>query len=87
MEINYTIIEVNLDLGYVKLNIKLPDGTVDTRTVDIKSISSNSMDTELQLTNALNQIVVSRYMDLFPPIVTFPSALKDMKGKTIMVNA
>lgn len=83
--IEYIVIEVNTALGYVKLRINYPDLEPEDIVVDIDSISASENDTELQLVNALNQIVKARYEDLNPRPKQYPPDLMKLKSKTYRV--
>lgn len=76
----YIVKEVNLDIGFVTIQINLPDNSEVDLTVDISSIATTDDTNEIQLRNALNQLVDNYVLSLIPPIRPRPIALFGMQG-------
>lgn len=76
----YIVHSVDLDAGYLTVKIFLPDETTVLVNWEIASVVSSSDATELELKNALDQLVSAKVLQLFPPPPPTPVALLSMMG-------
>lgn len=80
MSIKYTVHWVDLEAGYLTVKIFLPDETFILVNWEICSLTGSSEATELELKHALDQLVISKVQQLFPPAPPTPVALLSMMG-------
>lgn len=74
----YVVREVDLDIGFVLVEIHLPDNTQVDVNIDITSIAVSDDATITELRNALNQLVDQHVLSLIPPARPRPQALMNM---------
>ncbi len=76
----YVVKQVDLDIGFVVVEVHLPDNTEVDVTLDITSVAASSEATEAELRHALNQLVDQYVLSLIPPERPRPTALSSMVG-------
>lgn len=74
----YVVREVDLDIGFVLVEIHLPDNTQVDVNIDITSIATSDDATITELRNALNQLVDQHVLSLIPSARLRPQALMNM---------
>lgn len=86
MEFDYKVVEVNFDEGFIKVELDLGADGIDQFNLDIRGFATSNEDTPLQLKNALDQLVASRVMALFPPAPPAPKALLELVNQELKVS-
>ena len=76
----YRVLSVDFDLGECRIELHLPDGSVDIFTIDPFSICRSADMTQLELKAMLDQLVTQRLLQLFPPLPPRPPALTELVG-------
>lgn len=85
MTVSYKVTEVNFDIGFIGVEIDHGNGAISNIDVDLYSIATSSEDTELMLKFALDQIVMAKHNQAFPPVRPTPQAANGMIGQTFTV--
>lgn len=83
----FTVTSVDFIAGICEVSFDLPTGGQDTITINPFSIAASNDATELQLRDAIAQMVERRLFELFPPAPPQPPALLAMVGQTFPLEA
>lgn len=86
MPLQYSITEVDIDAGYVQVEITYDNGLTDSLTIDIHQVATSDETTDLELEAAISQIVRKRQEILFPPAPPRPESAVSMVGKTFTLE-
>lgn len=78
----FTVTSVDFTAGICEVSFELPNGGQDTMVINPFSIAASNDATELQLRDAIAQLVDRRLQELFPPVPPQPPALLAMVGQT-----
>jgi hypothetical protein len=78
----FTVKEADLDLGYVTVEVTLPDSSKSDLTADLYGVVGGDDATEAEIVNGLRQLVEGYVLQLFPPPRPRPAAVLDMVGRT-----
>lgn len=85
MVTNYRIIEVDIENGYIKLDITYFDDTEETVCFHLSQIVTSDDATEIQIKCALDQMVQQRAQSLIPAPTPAPKAALNLLGKSFSV--
>jgi hypothetical protein len=84
--VTYTVVEVDLDAGYIAVNIVYPDGTSEDINYPMNSIVASDEAPEAAVKAALDQLVQARYAFMFPPPPPRPESANGLVGQTYTVE-
>lgn len=84
--ISYTVINADLEGGYISANVTYPDGSIGEVTYDIRQLVTMEDATDSMIKSALDQLIKCHVMYMFPPPPPKPINALNLVGKTFILD-